>query len=116
MTQSTQRRLKRTSLLRILGTLLSLALLFYLLTQQGWGVISSAIQAIPLWRFALALVLMTVSRFVVSGRWHILLRSGKVPIPFGQTIRITFAGLFASNFLPTTIGGDVFRLAGAIRL
>jgi len=31
-------------------------------------------------------------------------------------MRLTFAMLFASNFLPTTIGGDVVRLAGAIRL
>ncbi len=36
-------------------------------------------------------------------------------IPFRQSLRITFAGLFASNFLPTTIGGDVVRLAGAIQ-
>ncbi len=33
-----------------------------------------------------------------------------------QSIRLTFAMLFSSNFLPTTIGGDVVRLAGAIRL
>jgi uncharacterized membrane protein YbhN (UPF0104 family) len=33
-----------------------------------------------------------------------------------QSIRLTFTMLFASNFLPTTIGGDVVRLAGAIRL
>ncbi len=36
-------------------------------------------------------------------------------ISFRQSLRITFAGLFASNFLPTTIGGDVVRLAGAIQ-
>jgi uncharacterized membrane protein YbhN (UPF0104 family) len=27
---------------------------------------------------------------------------------------LTFTGLFASNFLPTTIGGDVVRMAGAM--
>jgi uncharacterized membrane protein YbhN (UPF0104 family) len=37
-------------------------------------------------------------------------------IRFFDTARITFAGLFASNFLPTTIGGDVVRLAGAVQL
>ncbi len=29
---------------------------------------------------------------------------------------LTFTGLFANNFLPTTIGGDVLRLAGAMQL
>jgi hypothetical protein len=33
-----------------------------------------------------------------------------------DTLKLTFAGLFASNVLPTTIGGDVLRLAGAVRL
>jgi len=37
-------------------------------------------------------------------------------ITIRQSTRLTFAMLFASNFLPTTIGGDVVRLAGAIRL
>jgi hypothetical protein len=52
----------------------------------------------------------------VTARWHTLLRAGGVAIPFRQTLRVTFAGLFSSNFLPTTIGGDVVRLAGVIQL
>jgi hypothetical protein len=59
---------------------------------------------------------MMVSRLAVSARWHVLLRAADVQISLEESIRITFAGLFASNFLPTTIGGDVIRLAGAIRL
>jgi uncharacterized membrane protein YbhN (UPF0104 family) len=103
-------------LLRWAGTLLALALLVYLLRRQGWGEIATAIRQVPIWRFALALGLTFVSRFAVSGRWHVLLRSAGLAIPARQTLRITFAGLFASNFLPTTIGGDVVRLGGAIRL
>ncbi|MBN2147122.1 MAG: flippase-like domain-containing protein [Anaerolineales bacterium] len=45
-----------------------------------------------------------------------MLHSAGIPIRPAQSLRITFAGLFASNFLPTTIGGDVVRLGGAIRL
>ena len=37
-------------------------------------------------------------------------------ITLRQSTHLTFAMLFASNFLPTTIGGDVVRLAGALRL
>jgi hypothetical protein len=44
------------------------------------------------------------------------MNSAATGISLGQSIRLTFAMLFASNFLPTTIGGDVVRLAGAIRL
>ena len=103
-------------LLRWTGTLLALGLLVYLLSQQGWGEITTAVRKVPFWRFALALGLTLVSRFAVAGRWHVLLISAGVKIPVRHTLRITFAGLFASNFLPTTIGGDVVRLGGAIRL
>ncbi|HLE15921.1 MAG TPA: lysylphosphatidylglycerol synthase transmembrane domain-containing protein [Anaerolineales bacterium] len=102
--------------IRLFGTLLAFGLLFYLLSQQGWGEIIAAVEQIPVWRFALAMGLMIVSRFAVAGRWHVLLRSAGLRISIRDTLRITFAGLFATNFLPTTVGGDVIRLAGAIRL
>jgi uncharacterized membrane protein YbhN (UPF0104 family) len=71
---------------------------------------------IETWRFVLAMGLMLVSRFAVSARWHVLLRSGGVPATWSQSIRLTMAGLFASNFLPTTVGGDVARMGGALQL
>lgn len=68
------------------------------------------------WRFLLAFILVLTSRFAVAGRWHVLMHSAGTGIAPRQSIRLTFAMLFSSNFLPTTIGGDVVRLAGAIRL
>lgn len=102
--------------LRLGGTLLTLVLLAALLSQQGWNDIVKAIQGIPLWGFALALGLIFASRLAVSGRWYVLLRSAGLDISFSDSLRLTFSGLFASNFLPTTIGGDVVRLAGAVQL
>lgn len=102
--------------LRLFGTLLAAVLLIYLLSQQGWREIIAAIQRIPPWLLLLAMGLMIISRFAVAGRWHVLLRSAGVWITAGETLRVTFAGLFSTNFLPTTIGGDVVRLAGAMQL
>lgn len=113
----TDKKNNRTALLiRLAGTLLAIALLIYLLSQQGWQEIGAAISLIPPWRFVLALGLILLSRLAVSGRWYVLLRSAGVQMSVAQSVRITFAGLFASNFLPTTIGGDVIRLAGAVQL
>lgn len=106
----------RAFLLRLAGTLLALVLLIYLLSQQGWAAILAAVQKIPIQTLVFAFVLVMMSRFAVIARWHVLLRASDMKIPFSQTARITFAGLFATNFLPTTVGGDVVRLAGAVRL
>jgi len=116
MGESLNNRRNKGFWLRIVGTLLSLVLLVILLSQQGWGEIINAIRWIPLWRFALAIGLLLISRMAVCGRWHVLLKSAGLYIPFKDSTRLTFSGLFASNFLPTTIGGDMVRLIGAVQL
>jgi uncharacterized membrane protein YbhN (UPF0104 family) len=105
-----------SSWLRWFGTLLAVGLLLYLLSQQGWHAIATALEQIAWWRFVLALALVVVSRLAVTGRWHVLMHSAGTGITPPQSLRLTFAMLFASNFLPTTIGGDVVRYAGAVRL
>ncbi|HSS96405.1 MAG TPA: lysylphosphatidylglycerol synthase transmembrane domain-containing protein, partial [Terriglobales bacterium] len=105
----------RGGLLRALGTLLAVGLLTYVLVQQDWREIVDAVVRIQPIEFLAAVGLMALSRLFVAARWHVLLRSGGVKATWDQSLRITLAGLFATNFLPTTIGGDVARLAGAIQ-
>jgi glycosyltransferase 2 family protein len=105
----------RQLLLRGAGSLLAIGLLVFLIAQN-WNEVVLAIRQIPLWRFLLATALIFVSRFFVIGRWHVLLRAAKLNISFSRTAALTFTGLFANNFLPTTIGGDVVRFAGAAEM
>ncbi|OGO33570.1 MAG: hypothetical protein A2Z16_08700 [Chloroflexi bacterium RBG_16_54_18] len=106
----------RFKIIRVAGTLITISLLLYLFFMQGWSEILAGIRLIPTWILVASLGLTLVSRLAVAARWHVLLVSAGVPISARNSLRITFAGLFATNFLPTTIGGDVIRLAGAIRL
>lgn len=101
---------------RVLGTLLSLALIVYLLRGQGWDAFLDVLRMLPVWYFLAALGLVLLSRICVTLRWFILLRSAGLRIGFWQCLRLVFMGLFASNFLPSTIGGDLVRLAGALYL
>ena len=104
----------RKNIIRVVGTLLSIALLIYLLSQQGWGEIVDALRKIPPISLVLVVILMVISRISVGSRWYSLLRSTTSNISFAESLRMTFAGLFAANFLPTTIGGDVVRLTGTL--
>ncbi len=116
MTHPTGNFLAHSRWLRFIGSGLAAALLIYLLSQQGWSEIVVAVRQIALWRLILALTLMLISRFAVTARWYILLRSARARVAFPQVLRITFAGLFATNFLPTTVGGDLVRMAGALQM
>lgn len=103
-------------ILRVLGTVVALALVVYLISQQGWQEIGAAIARLEVWRFAVAVLLTLISRVAVARRWYVLLVSGGVRATWPQSLRISFAGLFANNFLPTTVGGDVARMAGALQM
>ena len=114
MTEKT-RKVSAYTVIRWVGTFSAIALLVYLLQKQGWGQILEAVRQIGAGRFLIAILLVIVSRLMMVGRWYVLLRSTEERIPFRDTLRLTFAGLFANNFLPSTIGGDVVRLAGAVQ-
>ncbi len=106
----------RRFLLRLLGTLLAIGLILLLVQRQGWSEVRAALKQISPGQVALGVLLVLLSRLFVITRWHILLRSGGVKISYSDSMALTFTGLFASNFLPTTIGGDVVRLAGAMQM
>jgi uncharacterized membrane protein YbhN (UPF0104 family) len=101
---------------RVLGTVLSLALLVYLIRVQGWDEFTQVLARLPGYYFWLALGLTLLSRVCIGLRWFTLLRSADVKISFWQSLRLTFMGLFAANFLPTTVGGDLVRMAGVMYL
>ncbi len=107
---------RRQFVFRLIGTLLSIGLIVLLVRQGGWADIVDALKKISLSNVLLALVFIVASRFFVIGRWYVLLRSGGVKISFSDAAALTFTGLFSSNFLPTTIGGDVVRLVGAMQM
>ena len=106
----------RNLLLRLLGTLVATVLIILLIQQEGWDKIVEAVKRISLLSFLLALASLLISRIFVIARWHVLLHSGGVKIPLSRSAELTLMGLFASNFLPTTIGGDVVRLAGIMQM
>lgn len=107
---------KWNKILRLTGTILSVILLAYLFYSIGWDEISAGLKALSLWRIAAVIMITIISRLATFARWHVLLQIDKIKVSWKDSLRLTMAGLFMGNFLPTTIGGDVVRLAGAVRL
>jgi hypothetical protein len=109
-------RKNRQTIVRALGSILALILLVILIEEEGDGELFSALRRVSLWYFLLGLAALFVSRLFAVTRWHVLLKSGGVNLSYWRSMMLTFTGNFSSNFLPTTIGGDVARLAGAMQL
>ncbi len=109
-------RENRQNIARWGGTLLAIALTILLVKEEGGDDFVNALRSVSIWYFLAGILAMLASRLFVVLRWHILLRSGGVDINLSRTSMLTFTGLFGNNFLPTTIGGDVVRLGGAMQL
>jgi uncharacterized membrane protein YbhN (UPF0104 family) len=104
-------RQKSISLLvRIAGTLLSMGLFILLISRQKWDVVFQKAAGIAVWVILLSLLFYLISYWFNTLRWCILLWAQAVKISLWQAYRLTWAGNFASNFLPSTIGGDGFRM------
>jgi len=101
---------KKRGLTFVLKILISGGLLAWLLHRIGPDYILSSVEhANWIWVLA-ALVLFTSSYFLGSLQWWILLKAEGIQIPFYQTIRFYYVGLFFNNFFISNLGGDVFRM------
>jgi glycosyltransferase 2 family protein len=68
------------------------------------------------WYYLLAGVLMLIlSQIINASRLKLLLSAQNVNIPYLYSLSITFIGLFANNFLPGSVGGDILKVGALIR-
>lgn len=78
-------------------------------------------ELVPTWSAStvawLAVLLGTMALAVVASalRWQQMLAALGHHVGFGRLVTTTWAGQFVSNVLPTTIGGDVLRIARVAR-
>lgn len=113
--QGAKKKFNAGRLIRMVGTVIAVGLMVWLLARQNWGEIAANVSQIGLGRFMLAVGMLLASRIAISFRWYALLRAAGEKLTYFSSLRLTFAGLFGNNFLPSTIGGDGIRLAGAIQ-
>jgi glycosyltransferase 2 family protein len=63
----------------------------------------------------IGLLFLFISRQAVAARWYALLKTSQTPVSYLDALKLTYAGLFATNFLPTSIGGDLVRFVGMVQ-
>jgi uncharacterized membrane protein YbhN (UPF0104 family) len=102
------------SLLRIFGTLIALGLVIFLV-WRNWYAFVAALGSLPISLLLLVLANALMSRMMVTLRWFILLRLVAPKVTFLEVFKLSFVGLFTTNVLPSTIGGDVVKLGGALQ-
>ncbi len=108
-------KIPRKRALQWIGTLLSLGLFGLLVARQDWVSAWEYVRRVPLWAPVLALGFYLLSNLGNAWRWYMVLRLGDIPLPYWTAAKIVFLGAFASNFLPSTVGGDTARYFSLLR-
>jgi len=100
----------------ILKAALSLALLAIIFLKLDWAKGAALIRySDPFW-WVVAL-LITLGAVVISAyKWRLILESQRVKVAVIKLLSSYFIGLFLNNFLPTSMGGDVFRAYDVARI
>ena len=94
------------TLLKLGVTVLLLVVLGYQLDLRTLVSVITSARPGPL---LLAVLLQLSIALIAVFRWKIILGYFTIQIPYLQTLRIVLMGNFFSLFLPSAIGGDVFR-------
>jgi uncharacterized membrane protein YbhN (UPF0104 family) len=113
-----KRKMDRSQVKRIIqigGSLLSVGLFLWLLSQQNWSLVFRILKQIPVWVIPASFLLIFGGLVVNAWRWWGLVKSQQIEVSFTKTLKIVVTGAYASNFLPSTVGGDVVRIVGMLK-
>lgn len=65
--------------------------------------------------YAVCVLLYLVPAFIMSLRWHVIMKAAGVSPGLGRAFLIGYIGLFFNNFLPGAVGGDIAKAWVAAR-
>lgn len=101
--------------IKIIGSLVSLILFISLVVRQDWEIVYSLLNQLSVISLFVVFLLYFGGTIFNVIRWLIILNIAEIKVPLIEVFKITYVGLFVSNFLPSTIGGDGVRFVSLLR-
>lgn len=96
--------------------IVSFGLLYWLLTDLNFQEILESVKQADYLLLLAAFLLHPIGLLISAYRWQILLAARGAVIRLPVLFASYFVGMFFNNFLPSTIGGDVYRAYDSWRL
>lgn len=95
----------------LIKLLISIALVGFILYKVDAGAVWNIIQNANLLYIAIGLVFLLLSQSLASFRWFLIMRLMHYPHKFLFYFKSYFKGTLFNQVLPTSIGGDAYRIA-----
>ena len=103
-------------LLTLIKLVISGGLIYWILRGTDLGEIGAAVGSANVWLLVIAFSLHVAGFTISAYRWRMLLRTRGSNASILFLIKSYIVGVFFNNFLPSTIGGDVYRAYDSWRL
>lgn len=100
---------KKFVLKSISRALITAGLLFVVFSRVDVQQLTDLLRSMNISLLGLAVGIYCAGIILSGLKWKILLHSQAIFVSLGKTVYAYVAGMFFNNFLPTNIGGDVFR-------
>jgi len=94
----------------ILKILVSVGLLALLGMKLDWREVLDRAAHLSWWTLPLAAAIQTLVWAVANTRWWLLIRVHDLGHTYGNLVKATYIGAFFNNLLPSSTGGDLFRM------
>jgi glycosyltransferase 2 family protein len=102
--------MRRSGIFTLAQGVISLGLLVLVFRNFDAEAFWRSMRGIPPWFYVASLAVLTLGQFVYALKWLLVLRGMGRPVAFARLVEEYFVAIFANNFLPTMIGGDVARV------
>jgi len=100
----------RKYLITLIKIVVSTALIIFLFVKLGFNDILIQLTSANLWWLFFAIFIFSLSNFLGSFQWYLLLKIKGIHLPFLRVVSYYYVGLFFNNFLIGYIGGDAIRI------
>lgn len=100
----------KQKVITLLKSVIAVALLSFLFLQVDWASFLLVLQKVKITFLVIAALLAYAGVYVSVLKWDIFLKNYKVNIRKLKLYSLYSISAFFSNFLPTSIGGDVYRV------
>jgi len=89
---------------------ISVTLVLVIISQVDFHILGNLFYSLNPVYFSLTLLLLFADRFLMAFKWNLLIRVKEIGLSVWQSFRIYLISNFFGVFLPTTIGGDMYRI------
>ena len=87
----------------------TLFLVYWLLRSIEWSLVIHELRTLSWWLVGCYVALQFLSIFISVRKWQVIAAYKDIRFPFHEGLSQYLSGMFINNFLPSTIGGDIYR-------